>query len=100
MSDDTLIYRAGSVILFTKGSYSDFETSGLVVAIKECNLPLLAQEFARAYEPDPERHWQHAIPTEFPAWLIVNGYAMPVDVSEVHLGDYDEWAPEFGVPPT
>jgi hypothetical protein len=83
------------VILFTEGSYSDFATAGLVVAIKECNLPLLVREFVRTYKPDPKHPLEKPSHDEFPPWLIVNGYVMPVDVSEVWLGGGDGWASEF-----
>lgn len=101
--DDTMRYPPGSVIEFTSGCYSDFRSAGLVVTIKECHLPPLAQQFwhekraeERAEAQEGRHHWGPDI-DDFVSWLIVKEYAMPVAASSVHLGDYGEFEPTFGV---
>ena len=81
-------------MVFTIGEYSDYRTSGFLVAIQDCDLPALAQKMANGKIPysDPG-----ADPDNFPSWLIANGYAMPVEHSLIHLGDYGGWSDEFGV---
>ena len=89
----TLFYKKGSVLQLTVGEYSDFRTCGLLVAIQDIDLPKLAQEMTdgkNSYDDGSE-------PGDFASWLIANGYAMPVDANEVHLGAYGRWEEEFGV---
>lgn len=91
----SLKYPPGSVLVMTTGEYSDFGVVGILVTMQECDLPALAKEYANgkpSYEPA-------GMPNNFPAWLISKGYAMPVDHSEVHLGDYGRWGDEFDVVP-
>lgn len=93
-SVDILKFSAGQVIVFSQGEYSDYSIGGFLVATRALDLPALAQEMANGKNEhsDPD-----ADPYNFPAWLIKNGYAMPIDHSVVHVGDYSRWAPEFGV---
>jgi hypothetical protein len=90
----TLCYPIGSILTFTDGEYSDFHLAAYLVTIKYCDIPKLAQECANGKIAHKDLF---ANPENFPAWLIVNGYAMPVDHSEVHLGEYGIWNKEFGV---
>lgn len=94
MADEKLLsYPVGSVIQFTSGCWSDFGTVGMIVTIKPCNLPALAQSMTGG----KSKHGADAGHYDFAGWLIANGYAMPVDCAAVHLGDYSDWEPEFGV---
>ena len=94
MNDKILIYPRGAIIVFTSGEYSDFGIVGLVVAIQDCNLPELAQKMANGKVQYVD---SDADSDNFAAWLIANGYAMPVDHSTVHVGDYSDWNKNFGV---
>ena len=102
MADNTLKFSRGAIIIFTSGCYSDFGLSGFLVAVKDCDLPALAKEYAKqekeAIKARKGGDWENASPDQFPSWLVANGHAMSVDASTVHLGDYSEWEPEFGVP--
>lgn len=92
--DKHLCFDAGKVINFTHGEYSDFSNVALVVTVKDCDLPKLVTAFRRSHKPRDE--WRKGDdPTAFPAWLIANGYCMPVDETEVHLGDYSEFSSEL-----
>lgn len=87
-----LRYPKGSVLQFTTGQYSDFRTCGLLVAVQNLDLPKLAQKMtAGKHRYDGAEH------EDFASWLVANGHAMPVDSSEVHLGEYGRWEIEFGV---
>lgn len=88
MDDTTLKFPRGSVIQFTEGEYSDFCLCGMVVTIKDCDLPALAKEYAA---------FENAWAGKFATWLVANGHAMPCEATEVHLGSYGRWAEEFGV---
>lgn len=78
-----LVYPPGSVLTLTQGEYSDFCVAGQLVTLKECDLRRLGRKFV-AEKGD---RWE-ASPTYFPAWLVVNGYCMPLECSEVHIGNY------------
>lgn len=101
MTDDALKFLRGAIIIFTTGCYSDFGISGFLVAVKDCDLPELAKEYVKQENKAiRERKCEGldlASPGQFCSCLVANGHAMPVDASTVHLGDYDEWEPEFGV---
>lgn len=45
MTDRTLQYPKGSIMVFTTGEYSDFGMAGFLVTIKDCDLPALAQAY-------------------------------------------------------
>lgn len=102
MPSDLLKYPRGSVIEFSSGEYSDYRTVGIVVTLKDCDLPALAQAFAEQERAEiaarGDTSWGRERLDGFPAWLIAHGYAMPVEAAAVHLGGYSEWEPEFGVP--
>lgn len=100
---ETLKFPAGSAITFTYGEYSDFGTRGTVITLKAVDLAECAQRYARERREDPknvddvEGGWFSVEPVGLVAWLIVNGFAMAAAVQEIHLGNYDEFEPEFGV---
>lgn len=87
---DVLNYPTGSIMVFTYGAYSDYGITAFLVAIKPCNLPLLAKEFQKTRD-----EWDREDPDGFGSWLVAQGYAMPVDHSEVHVGEYGRWDAEF-----
>lgn len=86
--DRTLNYPKGSILVLTSGEYSDYGMVGYVVTVEDCDLRALAQEYRNAHKP--ANQWDRPDPDGFVAWLVVNGYAMPVDASTVHLGSYGE----------
>jgi len=91
---DVLNYPTGAILQFTYGEYSDFCTCGLLVAIRPCNLPVLVAEYTAALERDGELA-DFDTPPAFVSWLVANQYAVPVDVSEVHLGAYGRFDVEL-----
>lgn len=90
---NTLIYPRGTPLLFTYGEYSDFGVIASIVTIQDCDLPKLSRQFIAEHKPEYE--WDKADQHDFAGWLIANGYAMPMTVEEVHLGEYREWPREF-----
>lgn len=80
------VFPAGTVILFTQGCYSDYGLCGEVVTLKVCNLPelVLAYKATLALKIDRSRE----DPSDFVAWLVMHGWAAPLESSTVHLGDY------------
>ena len=94
MTEEPILkFPRGTVIQFTTGAYSDFQTAGLIVAVEEIDLPALAGQMRAEFKP--KHQWDNCDRDEFAAWLIAKGFAMPVAVSEVHLGDYG-WSEELG----
>lgn len=84
----TLFYPAGSKLIFTTGAYSDFSVVADVVALKDCDIHSLVMDYLD--EVNPNNLPYRDDPDGFPAWLIKNGYAEPLDCSFVHLGEYGE----------
>ena len=70
-------------------------TQGLMVFVADADLPELAKKYRADFKRDPDGWPDKADPTDFPSWLIAKGYALPVDYSAVHLGDYGEWPAEL-----
>lgn len=100
MADATLIYPRGTCLVFTTGEYSDFGLRGILVTIQDCDLPKLAQIYAvkeRRKAIKAKTAWFNLEITDFPSWLVSEGYAMPADAQTVHLGSYGRFENEFGV---
>lgn len=93
-----LTYQPGTVLVFTSGCYSDFGTSGFLVTIKDCDLKKIVSEL-RLWKKKPENQRykgdDDAEPSDLASFMIVSGYAMPLDCQTVHLGDYSEFESEF-----
>ncbi len=94
-----LEYKAGMVIQFTEGSYSDYRLSGNVVTLKDINLIDLAKKYWDECKETIKYNWcgkektstriPHTSP-DFSAWLIMKEYVFPANIEEVHLGeDFD-----------
>jgi hypothetical protein len=101
MSDNTLKYPRGTCLVFTSGEYSDFGMRGILVTIKDCDLPALAQLYAKTERNKAikaKAPWFDVQMVDFPSWLVAKGHAMPADAQTVHLGSYSKFEPEFGVP--
>lgn len=98
---ETLKFVRGSALIFTSGEYSDFGLSGVLVTIKDCDLPALAKEYvAQEWAAIKERggdDWDKPGPDGFAGWLCANGHAMAAEAQCVHLGSYGEFGAEFGV---
>lgn len=86
MTDKTLVFPAGSIVLLTEGEYSDYSFIGDFVARKECDLHALATAFKAQYKPEHE--WDGPNPDKFAAWLVVEGWMYPGAAQEVHIGGY------------
>lgn len=93
---DVLKFPAGSAIGFTTGEYSDYSFHGVLIALKEVDLPTLAKAYAAEKRASGDYNWLDL--DAFLPWLIVNGYMMAADVESVHLGSYSKFDDEFGVP--
>lgn len=83
------ILARGTAVQFTSGEYSDFGTCGFIVTIQEFNLG----EVIKKYQEETNKK---RVPYKddihgFPSWLVANGYAMPGEVEEIHLGSYGEF---------
>lgn len=86
MSERLHQYKAGTIIQFTNGEYSDFGNLAMVKALHDLDLPALVQRFVAEYPSKDE--WDTAEPHGFAAWLIVQGSVEAFDREEVHLGAY------------
>lgn len=77
-----LQFKKGDVLVFTTGSYSDYQLLAFLVAIEPLDLPELGKEFVGA-----RKTYTYGL-DEFAGWLIAKGKALPCEHNSVHLGDY------------
>jgi hypothetical protein len=90
MNKKILIYPVGSILMLECGEYSNRCTLGVFVVINECNLPKLAKEYiGEAKDAD----WIEI--QEFPSWLIVKGYLLPVNAQMINLGSHYSFSEEL-----
>lgn len=86
--------KKGEVILLTTGEYSDYGIRGQLVFIKDCNLKAYVKSKVDGKEqytadcPEPEH---------IPSNLVADGYALPLEYREIHLGDYGNFHEDFEV---
>lgn len=86
-------YGLGSLISFEFGEYSDFRLNGILVALRDLDIPCLVHEYIKSRVeavragdlPDYE---QVNDPEGFMAWLVANQYAAPIEYSTLHFGQY------------
>ena len=94
---EILKFSKGSIIVFTEGCYSDFGICGYLVSVVDLDLIKLAAQFRKEFVADKETPWRDVAESrDFPSWLVAQGLAMPVDYSQVHVGDYGDWSGELG----
>jgi hypothetical protein len=96
MTERALFYPRGTVLLMSSGEYSDYAYVGQLVTIKDCDLPKLAQECRDTFKKEEGGWRDEADANDFPSWLVANGYAVPLECSEVHVGSYGRWSRELG----
>lgn len=81
--------KAGEVIAFSKGRYSDYGVCCYVVFRKDCDIEQLAKEWGREQRDNGAKNeWYFPSGEEFFAWLVINEYAVDFTIREIHIGDY------------
>jgi hypothetical protein len=81
----TNFYLKGTALILTEGEYSDYGICSTLVTIEDCDLPALAARFLALHVD--ESAWDRD-PSEFAAWLVTEGLAMPMKAEQVHIGSY------------
>lgn len=81
-------FKAGALVMFEHGEYSDFGTLGLYRVVKDVDLQEMARRF-RAVQVDPDDTYVDC--GGFPPFLESEGYLESVDHRAVHLGSYNEF---------
>lgn len=85
-----MIIQAGTVCLFSNGSYSDYNNIALARARTTLKMETLLEDFlnenpARRDEIYTASHY------EFFQWLLIREYFEEIDFREIHTGDYGEF---------
>jgi hypothetical protein len=94
MPDDSKkpnVHAPGSLILFTRGEYSDFRTDAAVKTEREIDFVVEARAFYAALPKDEDGDVDPSggdARDAFIAHLIETGAVTPLDLAEVHLGSY------------
>lgn len=78
----------GNFVLFERGYYSEKTNLDHVVAVKYFSLSETLEAYKEQFVPDDE--YDRADQYGFIAWLIINGYVIPVECREIHLGEFDD----------
>lgn len=82
-------FHRGSVLIFSSGEYSDYHIVGFLVAVRDLKLKELVKQFKSEFIAKDK--WDRASPDNFPSWLVSKELAMPIDSTEVYLGDYSDF---------
>lgn len=78
----------GEVIVLTTGEYSSYGIDGFIIALKDFDMALEAQNYTA--------NQVSKYPYGFVAYLIIQQLAMPVQYREIDLGN-SKFNQEFGV---
>jgi len=95
MNEPTHIYEPGTIIQFTSGEYSDFGPCGLIVTTTRIDLKEQILKLAEEQAADLDSYSYDS--SELVSFLIKHSLAVPVDFTEIHLGNYGEFSSNFGV---
>lgn len=78
------IHKAGTIVLFSNGEYSDYDYCGHVVTQHDCDFSALVEEFKAQYKP--KAHYDTPEPGTFVAWLCAKQHVVEINCTEIHLG--------------
>lgn len=92
-------FSKGTILNFTSGCYSDYQLQGMFVALEDVDLPKLCQSwYAEDVKRANKENWYNIGEWEgFISHLIKEEKILPIQTTEVHLGDYNDWDDEWGV---
>ena len=92
------IAKAGTLLMFSAGSYSDYGVIGLFVVLSEFKPMAMLEEFwPEAKEKSMRANRQTFDHAEFLAFLLKKGLLLELNYSELFCGDYgDAWG-TYGV---
>ena len=95
MTDETLYnVKAGRLVVFSEGCYSDYGYLGKYVALQDITLAVLKDAIKDLHDAEvakPTQGWGNAwdrAKNQLQAELIRRGYLLEVDMAEIYLGDY------------
>ena len=92
MTEKTLVYPKGTIVLFEEGEYSDFGYCGQVVTLQTLDLKVAAAEWKDGLGKDEDgndlaNNWDHG-PSAFVAHLIAKQICAPLECQTAYLGSY------------
>lgn len=90
---------AGTKVVMTFGSYSDYYTLGVFLVLKDFNASKESQNWVanlpEKTSPYCSTGYKHQSPDAFLAHLVNEGFLEEIEQIELHLGDYGELKPEI-----
>lgn len=90
MTRQNLDLKAGELIVFSEGEYSDYGYQGAFVVLKDAKSDdLLAMAREIQAKEDEELDWARK-PDIFVSAVIREGYLAAIDLREIHLGAYGD----------
>lgn len=85
--DSILEFKAGQLICFSKGCYSDYCIIDHFICLKDLNEDVF-KTYEEIYDQKSEKRYYNQ--DLFISLLIRDGYLMIIDCPEIHLGSYGE----------
>ena len=85
--------KAGTIVNFSEGSYSDYGYLGTFVALQD----ITQEDYEKAAKGESEKPNYESSPSAVVANLVKTGKLVDVNSVEVHLGDYGEVPSNMGV---
>ena len=87
--DDRYFQKAGAILFFSEGEYSDYSVSSHVRFLVDCDLEKALSDWLRSiYHEQKDPLWCDVSKWAFVAWLVSRGFCEYQDVDELHLGGY------------
>jgi hypothetical protein len=80
--------KAGKLVMFTTGEYSDFGHCGVFVVLKDMShdeFKSIAKKLKDDFQGD---YWEGPSEYEMMSELTKNGYLLDIDMKSIHLGEY------------
>lgn len=81
--------KAGTVLVFDHGEYSDYSFSGPFRVLKDFDQADVAEKFRDDWRSQPREEWNDTpSETDFIAWMNKNGYVEDMPSHQWHIGAY------------
>lgn len=97
MKDDIEEYKAGSLVVFSEGEYSDYGHRGHFVVLQDMNIYQMREAAARAAVTGHGYSKSDRAKNGIISELIRYGFLLEVNVTEIYTGAYGGIDEAFGV---
>ena len=82
--------RAGQLVAFSTGDYSDYKIRGSYVVLKDVTAEMMSKFVAEVKAAEEAAKWGGDLSSMFTARLISEGCLADINLREIHIGNYGE----------